>query len=326
MQTSVAWNAITFIGIIARMDKLLALNTLLEVADAGGFAKAAQRLGVATSSVTRLMDALEASLGTALLTRTPRKVSLTDAGTAYVEQISKVLDDLAEADESIVDSGAAPVGALRITVPSAYNRIQLAPHLAAFLAEYPRVALDVVVADHYADLALDRIDVAVRIGLLSRDPNLVVKKLADNPRYIVANHDYLQRAGTPPTPAALAGHECLRIAYGGSYRARQVWTFSQGAEHERIDVRGRLISNSLEMLLEAVLAGQGLALLPDWLVNREIKAGRLMRLFADYDITAQNGEAVVYAAYLPNRRHSSKVKALLRFLETRVGDATHSTA
>ena len=326
MQTSVAWNAITFIGIIARMDKLLALNTLLEVADAGGFAKAAQRLGVATSSVTRLMDALEASLGTALLTRTPRKVSLTDAGTAYVEQISKVLDDLAEADESIVDSGAAPVGALRITVPSAYNRIQLAPHLAAFLAEYPRVALDVVVADHYADLALDRIDVAVRIGLLSRDPNLVVKKLADNPRYIVANHDYLQRAGTPPTPAALAGHECLRIAYGGSYRARQVWTFSQGAEHERVDVRGRLISNSLEMLLEAALVGQGLALLPDWLVNRKIKAGRLMRLFADYDITAQNGEAVVYAAYLPNRRHSSKVKALLRFLETRVGGATVSAA
>ena len=96
------------------MDKLLALNTLLEVAEAGGFSKAAQRLGVATSSVTRLMDALEASLGTALLTRTTRRVSLTDAGTAYVEQISKVLDDLAVADDSIFDSGASPVGVLRI--------------------------------------------------------------------------------------------------------------------------------------------------------------------------------------------------------------------
>src|SRR6266702_6611464 len=111
------------------MDKLLALNTLLEVADAGGFSKAAQRLGVATSSVTRLMDALEASLGTALLTRTPRKVSLTDAGIAYVEQIGKVLDDLAEADESVFDSGASPVGALRIAVPSTYSRLRLAPHL-----------------------------------------------------------------------------------------------------------------------------------------------------------------------------------------------------
>ena len=326
MQTSVALSATGFAGIIAGMDKLLALNTLLEVADAGGFAKAAQRLGVATSSVTRLMDALEASLGTALLTRTPRKVSLTDAGTAYVEQISKVLDDLNEADESILDSGASPVGALRITVPSAYNRMQLAPHLAAFLAEYPRIALDVVVADHYADLALDRIDVAVRIGLLSRDPNLVVKKLADNPRYVVASHDYLQRAGTPSSPAELAQHECLRIAYGGSYRARQVWTFSRNAEEARVEVRGRLISNSLEMLLEAVLAGQGFALLPDWLVNHEIRAGRLMRLFSDFDITPQNGEAVVYAAYLPNRRHSSKVRALLRFLEARVGGSGDNAA
>jgi DNA-binding transcriptional LysR family regulator len=114
------------------MDKLLALNTLLEVADAGGFSKAAQRLGVATSSVTRLMDSLEVSLGTALLTRTPRKVSLTDAGIAYVEQVGKVLDDLAEADESVFDSGASPVGSLRISVPSTYSRLRLAPHLAAF--------------------------------------------------------------------------------------------------------------------------------------------------------------------------------------------------
>ncbi|MBV8629141.1 MAG: LysR family transcriptional regulator [Paraburkholderia sp.] len=305
------------------MDKLLALNTLLEVADAGGFAKAAQRLGVATSSVTRLMDALEASLGTALLTRTPRRVSLTDAGAAYVEQISKVLDDLAEADESVLDSGAAPAGALRITVPSVYNRIVLAPHLAAYLREYPRVALDVVVADHFVDLAIERIDIAVRIGLPSGDPNLIVRKLAGNPRFVVASHEYLERAGMPQHPGELAEHECLRIAYGGSYRARQVWTFLRGAAgdeaEERVNVRGRLISNSLDMLLEAALAGQGLALLPGWLVNEHVQAGRLMHCFADWRVTPHNGDAVAYAAYLPNRRHSTKVRALLQFLEARVG-------
>src|SRR5258708_5948554 len=119
------------------MDKILALNTLLEVADAGGFSKAAQRLGVATSSVTRLMDSLEASLGTALLTRTPRKVSLTDAGIAYVEQVGKVLDDLAEADESVFDSGASPVGSLRISVPSTYSRLRLPPPPAQVLSHHP---------------------------------------------------------------------------------------------------------------------------------------------------------------------------------------------
>lgn len=300
------------------MDKILALNTLLEVADAGGFSKAAQRLGVATSSVTRLMDSLETSLGTALLTRTPRKVSLTDAGIAYVEQVGKVLDDLAEADESVFDSGASPVGSLRISVPSTYSRLRLAPHLAAFLSDNPRVFLDVVVADHFADLALERIDVAIRIGMPDRDANLIVRKLANNQRYLVASHDYLERNGTPETPQALEAHECLRVAYGGGYRTRQVWTFRQEELEQRVEVRGHLLSNSLDILLEAVIAGRGIALLPEWLVGAEIRAGRLRRLLENFDASPHQGDAVVYAAYLPNRRHSSKVRSLVQFLEARL--------
>ncbi|MGF6933510.1 DNA-binding transcriptional LysR family regulator [Paraburkholderia sp. UCT70] len=300
------------------MDKFLAVKTLLEVADAGGFSKAAQRLGVATSSVTRLMDSLEASLGTALLTRTPRKVSLTDAGIAYVEQIGKVLDDLAEADESVFDSGASPVGSLRISVPSTYSRLRLAPHLAAFLSDNPRVFLDVVVADHFVDLALERIDVAIRIGLQDRDANLIVRKLADNPRYVVASHDYLERCGMPRTPQALDAHECLRFAYGGGYRTRQVWAFRREGVEQRVEVRGHLLSNSLDVLLEAVIAGRGIALLPEWHVGAEIRAGRQLRLFENFEASPHQGDAVVYAAYLPNRRHSRKVHALIQFLEARL--------
>ncbi|ABE33599.1 transcriptional regulator, LysR family [Paraburkholderia xenovorans LB400] len=320
MQAGVALIA-TKLPMGPHMDKFLAIKTLLEVADAGGFSKAAQRLGVATSSVTRLMDSLEASLGTALLTRTPRKVSLTDAGIAYVEQVAKVLDDLAEADESVFDSGASPVGALRISVPSTYSRLCLAPHLAAFLCENPRVFLDVVVADHFADLALDRIDVAIRIGLADRDASLIVKKLADNPRYVVASHDYLERSGTPQTPQDLADHECLRFAYGGGYRTHQTWTFQREGAGQRVDVRGHLLSNNLDILLEAVMAGRGIALLPEWQVEADIRAGRLLRLFEHFDASPQAGDAVVYAAYLPNRRQSSKVRALVQFLETRLRGA-----
>jgi len=306
-----------------KVDKLVALTTLLEVAEAGGFSKAAQRLGVATSSVTRLMDALEASLGTALLTRTTRRVSLTDAGTAYVEQISKVLDDLAEADDSIFDSGAAPVGALRISVPTAYSRLCLAPHLATFLSEYPRVVLDVVVADHYVDLATERIDVAIRIGLPARDESLVVRKLADNKRFVVASHEYLERHGTPDEPQALAHHECLRFAYGGPRRAtRQVWTFRRGVTEERVEVRGHLIANNPDVLFEAVLAGRGIALLPEWLVAQEIGAGHLLRLFENTEVNPHAGDSVIYAAYLPNRRHSSKVRTFVQFLAARVQTPT----
>ncbi|MGF6767342.1 MULTISPECIES: LysR family transcriptional regulator [Paraburkholderia] len=301
------------------MDKLVALNTLLEVAEAGGFSKAAQRLGVATSSVTRLMDALEASLGTALLTRTTRRVSLTDAGTAYVEQISKVLDDLAVADDSIFDSGASPVGVLRISVPTAYSRLQLAPHLASFLATYPRMVLDVVVGDYYVDLAAERIDVAVRIGLPSRDEHLVIRKLADNARFVVASPAYFARCGLPSEPQELAAHECLRFGYGGTYRpARQIWTFLRGETEVRVEVEGRMIANNPDILLEAVLAGRGIALLPEWLVAAEIRAGRLVRLFADAEINPHAGRSAVYAAYLPNRRHSSKVRTFVQFLQERV--------
>jgi DNA-binding transcriptional LysR family regulator len=301
------------------MDKLLAVKTLLEVADAGGFSKAAQRLGVATSSVTRLMDSLEAALGAALLTRTPRRVSLTDAGVAYVEQVTKVLDDLAEADESVSDSGASPVGVLRISVPSTYSRLRLGPHLAGFLCENPRVSLDVVVADHFADLALERIDLAIRIGRADRDANLIVKKLADNPRYVVASHSYLELSRTPHTPPDLVDHECLRFAYGGGYRTHQVWSFKRDGMVQRVDVRGHLLSNNLDILLEAVMAGRGIALLPEWQVAAQIRAGLLMRLFEQFDTSPHAGDAVVYAAYLPNRRQSSKVRALIQFLESRLG-------
>lgn len=232
-----------------------------------------------------------------------------------------MLDDLAEADESVFDSGASPVGSLRISVPSTFSRLRLAPHLAAFLSDHPRVFLDVVVADHFVDLALDRIDVAFRIGLPDRDANLIVRKLADNPRYVVASHEYLQRHGTPETPQALATHNCLRVAYGGGYRTHQIWTFRREGVAQRVEVRGHLLSNSLDILLEAVMAGCGIALLPAWLVGAEICAGRLMRLFQNFEASPHQGDAVVYAAYLPNRRHSSKVRALVQFLEARLQGA-----
>lgn len=301
------------------MDKLLALRMLLEVAETGGFSKAADRLGIATSSVTRTMDALESSLGAALLTRTTRRVTLTDAGTTYVEQVYKILDDLSEADDSVFDIGGEPVGALRISVPSTYSRLKLAPHLASFLRDYPRVVLDIVVADHYSDLAADRIDVAVRIGVPERDESLITRKLADNTRYVVASPAYLERKGVPGEPSALLEHECVRVPYGsGSRPARQRWIFGRDGHEEHVDIRGRLIANSLEILFEAVLAHRGIALLPAWLVEPAVNEGRLQRLFMDWEVNPHSGASVIYVAYLPNRRHSSKVRTFITYIEARV--------
>lgn len=301
------------------MDKLLALRTFVEVADAGGFSKAARKLGVSTSSATRLLDALEEALGTALLTRSTRAVTLTDAGAAYLEQITRVLADLDEADSGISEESGEPVGPLRVSMPATFGRLCLGPHIARFMQAHPRVVVDIVLTDAMLDLASERIDVAVRIGVLAQVPRLVERALSRHHRYVVASHDYLERAGVPVLPEDLARHECLRFAYTA---ARQRWTFHRGDHATEVDVGGRLLVNSSDMLREAALGDMGIALLPQWLVGEDVRTGRLRRLFEDYAVNPHRESVSVYAAYLPNRRRSRKVQAFLQFLSEHVGFAT----
>ncbi|WP_028604083.1 LysR family transcriptional regulator [Ottowia thiooxydans] len=295
------------------MDKIQALRAFVDVAESGGFSKAARRLGVATSSITRLIDSLEASLGTALLTRSTRQVTLTDAGAAYLEQVSRVLSDLDEADGSVSDTGVEAVGPLRVSLPVTFARLHLSPHIASFLLENPRVSLDIVLSDAYVDLASERIDVAVRIGSPASQPQLIVRTLAEHQRYVVASPEYLERYGTPHKPEQLSDHQCLRFNYQAG---PQRWSFLRpdgGIHHE--EIHSRLAANNADILRGAVLDGLGIALLAEWLVRDDVQTGRLKRLFQDYQINPQDQNTCVYAAYLPNRRHSRKVQAFLNFLQ-----------
>ncbi|MBA3591669.1 LysR family transcriptional regulator [Methylibium sp.] len=304
------------------MDKLLALRAFVAVAESGGFSKAARRLGVATSSVTRMADALEASLGTALLTRSTRQVTLTDTGQAYLEQVARVLADLDEADNSVADTGAEPVGPLRVSMPVTYARLCLGPHVANFLQAHPRVSLDLVLSDAMLDMASERIDVAVRIGVPVAEPSLVVRRLGEHHRFVVGSHDYIARVGAPIQPQDLAAHECLRFSH---QPGPQHWTFAQlGKADEHVEIHGRLRVNNSDVLRDAVLSGLGIALLPQWLVGDDVRSGRLLRLLEDWNVNPQLETVCVYAAYLPNRRHSRKVQALLTFLERHVAPASES--
>lgn len=298
------------------MDKLLALRAFAAVAESGGFSKAARRLGVATSSVTRMADALEASLGTALLTRSTRQVTLTDTGQTYLEQVARVLADLDEADESVADTGAEPVGPLRVSMPVTYARLCLGPHIANFLQAHHRVSLDLVLSDAMLDLVSERIDVAVRIGVPVAEANLIVRPLGEHHRFVVASHDYIARFGAPLQPQNLTEHEVLRFSY---QPGPQRWTFvQQDKPNEHVEVEGRLRANNSDVLREAVLSGLGIALLPQWLIANDVSSGRLMRLLEGWDVNPQQETVCIYAAYLPNRRHSRKVHALLDFLQAHV--------
>jgi DNA-binding transcriptional LysR family regulator len=298
------------------LDKLLALKAFVAVAQAGGFSKAARKLGVATSSLTRQIDVLEASLGSALLTRSTRQVTLTDTGMGYLEQVSRILAELDIADGSVADLDNEPVGSLRVSVPVTYGRLCLGPHIAAFLQRHPKVSLNLQLSDRHVELHDQRIDVAVRIGMPAADPNLVVRLLSQHQRYVVASPDYLARAGIPLRPKDLTGHDCLQFDYESG---PQRWAFGRGGVLEHVDVRGRLDVNNADLLRDAVLGGLGIALLAEWLVNEDVAVGRMQRLFADYAVNPFDNGVYIYAAYLPNRRHSRKVQAFLTFLEERVG-------
>lgn len=294
------------------MDKLLALRAFMDVAQTGGFSRAAQRRAVATSSVTRLIDGLEAALGVALLTRSTRRVTLTDAGSAYLEQVARLLSDLEEADASVSEGGSEAVGPLRVSVPVTWGRLCVGPHIAAFLRAHPRVSLELVSSDTPADLAAERIDVALRIGTPEHHPQLIVRPLAAHQRQVVASPGYLACHGTPARPQDLALHECLRFAY---QPGPQRWSFLRDGQAQAVEVNGRLAANNADMLREAALDGFGIALLAQWLVEEDVRAGRLQRLFGDYAIDPQEHSVGIYAAYLPNRRHSRKVHAFVEFLQ-----------
>ncbi|MBU9297740.1 LysR family transcriptional regulator [Burkholderia multivorans] len=297
------------------MDKFSALRAFVEVAEAGGFSSAGRRLELAASSVVRAVDALEASLGTVLLNRTTRQVTLSDAGAVYYARAKQLLEELAEADALVADRGAEPSGPLRVSVPVAYGLRRIAPHVAAFLARYPKLDLDLQLTDERVDLVTGRIDVAIRLGEAAPSAEVVARPLGAFHRYVVASHDYLDAHGTPATPAELVDHACLRFHFGGD---QQAWSFADAHGTTKVLVAGRLKSNHSEVLREAALDSAGIALLPDWLVDADVQSGRLRRLFEQYDVTPGAARSVVTALYLPNQRGSKRVAAFIDFVETLV--------
>ncbi|MFJ4064325.1 LysR family transcriptional regulator [Pseudomonas sp. NPDC089996] len=294
------------------MDKLLAMKMFTATVDAQGFSAAARRLGVATSSVTRLVDALESELGTTLLNRSTRQVSLTEAGARYLARAREIFAALEEADASVADRGNEPVGVLRLCLPVEFGRRVIAPHLGPFLARHPSLELDIDMSDRLDDLLDGRYDLSIRLGDPSPNDELVCRQLGRFQRWLVASPDYLASREAPLHPEQLLQHACLRFRYGQKARA---WRLQRADEALELDVSGPLRSANADLLREAALAGSGIALLADWLVREDVAAGRLQRLFADWEVSPGTANDSINALYLPNHRGSRRVNAFIGFCE-----------
>lgn len=297
------------------MDRFATLSAFVTVVEHGGFAPAARRLGIAPSSLTRQVNALEEHLGVLLLNRSTRSITLTDAGALYLDEARRILDELDNADRAIGEHGGPPSGSLRVTVPVAFGRLHVAPMLAGFVRTYPELRLEVMTSDTVSNLVDDRIDVAVRLGAMAPS-SLIARKLAPHRRAICASPAYVAERGRPTIPADLIRHSCLIYEY---FNGDSSWTLSRGGKREKVGVKGPLRSSGSELLHQGALAGMGVALLPTWLVGDDIAAGRLVSVLEDWTASPSSEEGAVWAVYLPSRRGAKKVACFLDALTQHIG-------
>jgi DNA-binding transcriptional LysR family regulator len=297
------------------MDRFGALSAFVAVVEHGGFAPAARRLGVAPSSLTRQLNTLEESLGTRLMNRSTRTVTLTEAGTQYYEDARRILEELESADRTVSELAGPPSGLLRITMPVAFGGLHVAPALPTFLRQFPGMRLDIRLTDTVVNLVEDRIDVAIRLGVLA-STNLIARELAPHRRVICASPNYLGEHGIPMSPQDLAHHNCLVFDY---LTGESTWTLTRDGKSEKIAVTGNLRANGSELLREAAISGAGLLLMPTWLVGHDIAAGRLVPVLEPWVPSPGHGEGAIWAVYLPNRRGSKRIAAFLDFLMQHFG-------
>lgn len=289
------------------MDRLAGIEAFVRVVENGSFVRAAERLDVSTSSLSQRVADLEAHLGTRLLNRTTRRLSLTESGQAFFERGVALLADLEEAELLASSSAASPRGTLKLTCAHAIGVQRLAPAIAGFARQHPALKFDVVVSDRLVDLVDEGFDLALRIGTVGSD-QLVARKLGAMRLLMCASPEYLQRRGTPRTPADLARHDLLSYAYS---RKPRLWTLrgEDGATIE-IKVAGSLHANSGEVLVAAAAAGLGIVLETDFHLSQALADGRLVRVLPQYD----SGGGDIWAVY-PSRRHlSAKVRLFVEHL------------
>lgn len=300
------------------MDRIEAMHVFTKVVELGSFAAAAERLGLSTSAVSRLVAQLEALLEARLLHRTTRRLSLTDNGRAYYERCVQLLADIAEAEELAGSRDPTPRGTLRLTAPVSFGVSHLAPALAGFLVRHPAVRVDVALSDRQVDLVEEGLDLAIRVGEVGSQ-TLVARPIGTAHLMIAASPDYLTRRGTPEHPEDLRQHDCLTYAYAG---AGLNWVFRSAAgETVKVPVRGVAHANSGPLLAELAAQGLGLTSAPDFILQPQIDQGRLVEVLKDW----RPAPLPVYAVY-PTRRHLSAVVRgfvahLTDYLATRCGAA-----
>jgi len=264
------------------MNQLQSMRVFVKVADLGSFVGAAGALDLSTAVVTRHVADLEARLGTRLLNRTTRRLSLTESGATYLERVRHILADLEGVEQMVVARNHEPVGTLRIVAPVVFGLHSLAPVVQSYAARYPDVLPDVTLADRNVDLVEEGFDVGILVARHMRSASIVTRRLTTGYMTVCATPAYLAQHGTPTRPEHLLQHSCLsRPAEQGGGEER---VFKGPDGEVRVRPVNAIAANNTEMLRQFALLGMGVAILPSYLIGRDLAAGRLVRLLDDYSL------------------------------------------
>jgi DNA-binding transcriptional LysR family regulator len=285
---------------------LLDVLAFVRVVETGAFSRAAERMGMAKSIVSRRVARLEEQLGARLLSRSAQGAQPTDVGQAYFERASNILAELEAAEEVVAEAVTQIAGPIRLSAPLSFGVQHLAPALAEFAGEHPKVDLDISFDDRSVDLVAGGYDLAVRIGSL-KDSALIARRIAPVRKVGVASPAYLERRGRPEHPRDLAKHDILLYS-------NETWRFRVGKSWEHVRGQPRLRADNGEMLRAAAVAGLGICVLPSFIAAPGFEAGALEPLLRDYPM-----EEGALHAVMPSRATTARVRALVDFLAARFG-------
>lgn len=292
------------------MDKINSMRAFLQVVDSGTFTKTADVLDVPTSTVTRLIQSLEAELKTQLLNRTTRRVTVTTAGAEYALHARQILSDLDELEGRMTNARAAPRGRIRIDLGAALARLLVVPALPEFLATYPDIEIDIGGTDRLVDLVAESIDCAIRTGQIT-DLSLVARQIGELHYICCASPGYLNRKGTPGHPAELDGdaHEVLRY-FNARASGTPTFIFQRDAEDVEVHGNGSLAFNDANVAVAACQAGLGIMRAPRYLVESQLRSGDLLPLLTDWQLAP----LPIHIVYATNRYQSQRVRVFVDWI------------
>ncbi|OWO79784.1 LysR family transcriptional regulator [Photorhabdus luminescens] len=296
------------------MDKLRAISVFRRVVELGSFKAAAQDLGLSKAAISKNIKELEEHLKSPLINRTTRNMHITASGRNYYHQVCNILDELENADLSVMETSHALTGSIKVSIPMSIGLKELNPLICQFMHAHPGISVEVVMIDKYIDLIEHGIDVAIRGGGELSDSSLRSRKLIKVPRVLCASPAYIEASEKILIPENLTSHNCLIYSLSSSPRR---WMFHNQNDVKVVDLKpGTYVVNNGLALKQAALAGHGVVLLPELLVIDELQSGELVRLLPEWEADTQ----ALYAIQPFHKERSIKARAFIDFLVNALDD------